>query len=215
MNKIQLNSVIPQVFSSQADQLHSDIWNTDVTFEKGHLYLVEADSGKGKSTFCSYIIGYRHDYSGSVLFDGTDSHTYEVPDWVKIRTFHISHLFQELRLFPELTALENVMIKNSLTGFKSREEIVEWFEELGIGDKLDAKVGRMSFGQQQRVAMIRALVQPFDFILADEPISHLDDHNSSIMGEIMMKEAKKQGAGVIVTSIGKHMDLPYEKTFCL
>jgi ABC-type phosphate/phosphonate transport system ATPase subunit len=92
---------------------------------------------------------------------------------------------------------------------------VEWFEELGIGDKLDAKVGRMSFGQQQRVAMIRALVQPFDFILADEPISHLDDHNSSIMGEIMMKEAKKQGAGVIVTSIGKHMDLPYEKTFCL
>ena len=66
MNKIQLSSVIPQVFSSQADQLHSDIWNTDVTFEKGHLYLVEADSGKGKSTFCSYIIGYRHDYSGSV-----------------------------------------------------------------------------------------------------------------------------------------------------
>ncbi|MCH4183370.1 MAG: ATP-binding cassette domain-containing protein [Prevotella sp.] len=215
MNKIQLSSVIPQVFSFQTSQLHSDIWNTDVSFEKGHLYLVEADSGKGKSTFCSYIIGYRHDYSGSVLFDGANTLSYKVQDWVKIRTAHISHLFQELRLFPELTALENVMIKNSLTGFKSREEIVEWFEVLGIGDKLDAKVGRMSFGQQQRVAMIRALVQPFDFILADEPISHLDDHNSSIMGEIMMKEAKKQGAGVIVTSIGKHMDLPYEKTFCL
>ena len=86
---------------------------------------------------------------------------------------------------------------------------------LGIGDKLDAKIGRMSFGQQQRVAMIRALVQPFDFILADEPISHLDDNNSDIMAEIMMTEAKAQGAGVIITSIGKHMDLPYEKVFKL
>ena len=73
----------------------------------------------------------------------------------------------------------------------------------------------MSYGQQQRVAMIRALVQPFDFLLVDEPISHLDDENSAIMGEIMMEEARRQGAGVIVTSIGKHMSLPYDKTFSL
>ena len=73
----------------------------------------------------------------------------------------------------------------------------------------------MSFGQQQRVAMIRALVQPFDFILVDEPISHLDDTNSRIMGELLMQEAKAQGAGVIVTSIGKHMPLDYEKTYRL
>ncbi len=86
---------------------------------------------------------------------------------------------------------------------------------LGIGDKLNAKIGRMSFGQQQRVAMIRALVQPFDFILVDEPISHLDDTNSDIMAKIMMTEAKAQGAGVIVTSIGKRMNLNYEKTFKL
>ena len=65
------------------------------------------------------------------------------------------------------------------------------------------------------MALIRALVQPFDFILADEPISHLDDNNSRIMGEIMMAEAKAQGAGVIVTSIGKHMNLDYEKTLKL
>ena len=64
-------------------------------------------------------------------------------------------------------------------------------------------------------AMMRALCQPFDFILADEPISHLDDNNSRIMGEIMMREAKEQGAGVIVTSIGKHMDLNYEHIFRL
>ena len=73
------------------------------------------------------------------------------------------------------------------------------------------RIGRMSFGQQQRVALIRALVQPFDFLLVDEPISHLDDKNAVVMAEMMMKEAREQGAGVLVTSIGKHMDLPYER----
>jgi ABC-type lipoprotein export system ATPase subunit len=215
METIKFSSVIPQVFAPRVNELHSDIWNADATFNKGHLYLVEADSGKGKSTFCSYILGYRHDYSGSVMFDEQDTLQFKVADWVDIRKIHVSHLFQELRLFPELTALENVEIKNKLTGFKSREEIVKWFDMLGIGDKLDAKIGRMSFGQQQRVAMIRALVQPFDFLFADEPISHLDDTNSHIMADIMMTEAKKQGAGVIVTSIGKHMDLNYESVFRL
>ena len=149
------------------------------------------------------------------MFDETDTMSFTVKDWVNVRQRHISHLFQELRLFPELTALENVEIKNAITGFKSREEIIEWFDMLGIGDKLNVKIGRMSFGQQQRVAMIRALVQPFDFILVDEPISHLDDTNSDIMAKIMMTEAKAQGAGVIVTSIGKRMNLNYEKTFKL
>lgn len=210
MNSITFLSVLPQVFSRQSD-LQSEIWNTDVTFEKGHLYLIEADSGKGKSTFCSYILGYRHDYSGEVRFDDRVSRVFKVKEWVEIRLRHIAFLFQELRLFPELTAYENVKIKNDLTGTKTREEILNWFERLGIADKVDQKVGLMSFGQQQRVAMMRALAQPFDFILADEPISHLDANNSRIMGEIMMEEAKKQGAGVIVTSIGKHMDLNYEK----
>ena len=214
METIKFCSVLPQVFAQRND-LESEVWNQEIAFEKGHLYLVEADSGKGKSTFCSYVVGYRHDYSGEVLFDDENTHQYKVKDWVEIRKRHISHLFQELRLFPELTAMENVEIKNKLTQFKSREEIVRWFEMLGIGDKVDAKIGKMSFGQQQRVAMIRSLCQPFDFILADEPISHLDDTNSRIMGDIMMEEAHKQGAGVIVTSIGKHMDLPYEHVFKL
>ena len=215
METIRFSSVVHQVFSSIANQLESDIWNTEAVFQKGHLYLVEADSGKGKSTFCSYVVGYRRDYSGHVMFDETDTMSFTVKDWVNVRQRHISHLFQELRLFPELTALENVEIKNAITGFKSREEIIEWFDMLGIGDKLNAKIGRMSFGQQQRVAMIRSLVQPFDFILVDEPISHLDDTNSDIMAKIMMTEAKAQGAGVIVTSIGKRMNLNYEKTFKL
>ena len=185
MKTITFDKIIPNVFSSQQD-IDSEIWNCKAEFEKGKLYLVEAESGKGKSTFCSYILGYRHDYEGTVRFDNVITSEFKVKDWTEIRKKHIAFLFQELRLFPELTAWENVQIKNDITKFKTEKEIKEWFEKLGISDKLESKAGRMSFGQQQRVAMIRALVQPFDFILADEPISHLDDKNSEAMAEIMM-----------------------------
>lgn len=211
MNRIHFKNVVPNVFSERKE-LNSDVWANDIAFEKDKLYLVEADSGKGKSTFCSYIVGYRHDYTGHVYFDDADTIDFSVSQWVDSRHHSISHLFQELRLFPELTAMENVQIKNKLTGFKSEKQILEWFDMLGIADKVNAKAGLMSFGQQQRVAMIRSLVQPFDFILADEPISHLDDRNAEIMASIMMDEAHRQGAGVIVTSIGKHMNLNYERT---
>ena len=214
MDKILFNNVLPHVFENNED-ITSEVWRKDVEFEKGNTYLVEADSGKGKSTFCSYVIGYRHDYSGQILFDDKDIKAMRVADWTNVRKHNISYLFQELRLFPELTAFENVEIKNRLTGFKTKEEIEQMFERLGIMDKLNVKVGLMSFGQQQRVAMIRALVQPFDFILADEPISHLDSRNSQMMGEMMMEEVKRQGAGVIVTSIGKHIEMHYDKVLKL
>lgn len=210
MESIKFRSVCPQVFLHRED-LVSDVWKQDVEFKKGKTYLVEADSGQGKTTFCSYVIGYRHDYQGQILFDEQNVSTYHVKDWVNVRRNHVSCLFQDLRLFPELTAIENVEIKNQLTHHKSHDEIVSWFEMMGIADKLNTQVGLMSFGQQQRVAMIRALVQPFDFILADEPISHLDDQNAEMMGVIMMEEALAQHAGVIVTSIGKHMDLNYDQ----
>ena len=214
MDRIVFENVVPHVFKTVGNMV-SEVWNNNIEFEKNHLYLVEAASGKGKSTFCSYVLGYRHDYSGGIMFDSISTSSLTVADWVRIRERHVSCLFQELRLFPELTAFENVEIKNKLTGYKTRRQILEWFDMLGISDKLDVKIGHMSFGQQQRVAMMRALAQPFDFILADEPISHLDDTNSDTMGRLMMNEAKSQGAAVIVTSIGKHMDLEYEKVFRL
>ena len=210
MNSISLNNTLPNVFLQRTD-IQSDIWRQQVSLEKGQTYLVEASSGTGKSSLCSFIIGYRKDYDGKILFDGKDSRGLSTKDWTELRQRHISMLFQELRLFPELTAMENVEIKNSLTGFKGRKEIEGWFEALGIADKMQSPVRLLSFGQQQRVAMIRALVQPFDFLLADEPISHLDDENSKVMAQIMMEEAHRQGAGVVITSIGKHMDLPYDK----
>ena len=214
MEQITFDHVIPKVFATVED-LNSEIWNSTATFKRGGLYLVEAASGKGKSTFCSYVIGYRNDYTGKILFDNDDIKDYKSGKWSELRRNSISHLFQELRLFPELTAMENVLINNQLTQHSETEKILSWFERLGIPEKTDQKIGMMSFGQQQRVAMMRALAQPFDVLLVDEPISHLADYNSQIMADIMMEEAKKQNACVIVTSIGKHMNLPYDKTYKL
>lgn len=214
MDKIQLKNTLPNVFMTR-DDIHSDIWLQEVEFEKDKLYLVEANSGTGKSSLCSFIYGYRKDYQGQILFDGEDTRSYSISKWTEMRKKHFALLWQELRMFPELTAMENVMIKNKLTGYQNKKQILEWFEMLGISDKINSKMGIMSFGQQQRVAMIRTLCQPFDFVFVDEPISHLDDSNSAIMGEILTTEAKRQGAGIIATSIGKHMELPYDKIFKL
>lgn len=214
MQNITLHQLLPNVFRGRTD-IQSDLWQKDLVLERGRLYLVEAQSGKGKSSFCSFLTGYRNDYAGQILFDTTDTRQLSVVQWSRLRTCSISTVFQELRLFPELTALENVLIKNQLTRYKSVSQIRQWFDALGIGDKLNAPVAQMSYGQQQRVAMIRALVQPMDFLLLDEPVSHLDDENASIMAETMMLEVRSQGAAVVVTSIGKHMLLPYNQTIRL
>ncbi|MBR1594445.1 MAG: ATP-binding cassette domain-containing protein [Alloprevotella sp.] len=214
MNTISLQNTLPEVFAARTD-VRSDVWRQELTFEKGRSYLVEAQSGTGKSSLCSYLTGQRRDYQGTILFDGHDIRSLGVSDWVETRQKHLSHMYQELRLFPELTAMENVQIKNRLTAWKEERDINAWFDALGIGDKKGAKVGRMSFGQQQRVALIRALVQPFDFLILDEPISHLDDENARTMAEILLAEVGKQEAGLIVTSIGKHMDIAYDEVLHL
>ena len=176
MNSIHLQQTLPQVFADR-NSVTSDIWHQDLIFRKGDMYLIEAASGTGKSSLCSYIYGYRNDYQGIINFDETNIKAYSVKQWVDLRKHSLSMLFQDLRIFTELTA----------------------------------KAGKLSFGQQQRVAFIRALCQPFDFIFLDEPISHLDDDNSRIMGELIIGEAEKQQAGVIATSIGKHIELPYQR----
>ena len=183
MEIINLKHTLPKVFVQRTD-LVSDVWNQDVKFVKNKIYLVEANSGTGKSSLCSYIFGYRKDYEGKVMFDNNDISSFTTRQWVDIRQKSLALLWQELRLFPELSAMENVEIKNKLTNYQSHQQIETWFEMLGVADRINAKIGRMSFGQQQRVALIRTLCQPFDFIFVDEPISHLDDMNSKIVSDI-------------------------------
>lgn len=214
MNTITLHNTLPKVFAGRADT-GSEIWLRDVTFERGKHYLISAESGTGKSSLCSYLYGYRTDYSGTMAFDGRDIRQLSVAEWCEVRTHHIAYLAQDMKLFPELTALENIMLKNSITNHKSEQEIVAMMNILGIGEKVNSLVAKLSIGQQQRVAIVRTLCQPCDFILLDEPVSHLDDQNNAIVAQMVMAEAARQGAGVISTSVGNNVKISVDKEFKL
>lgn len=203
--------MLPQVFRS-SEPCGSQVWRSELTFGRGCRVCIAAESGHGKSSLLSFIYGNRSDYDGSILFDGKDIRTFGIADWCRIRRQHIALLPQELRLFPELTALENIDIKNRLTGYQSRARIVEMLGILGIADRADYPCGRMSVGQQQRVAIVRALCQPFDFLLLDEPVSHLDERNNRLVAALVQEEASRLGAGIISTSVGNPLllDSPTE-----
>lgn len=114
MEIIHLRQTLPQVFADR-DAITSDVWHQDLVLRKGERYLIEAASGTGKSSLCSYIYGYRRDYQGIINFDERNIRSLSIHEWVELRKHSLSMLFQELRIFPELTALENVQLKNRLT----------------------------------------------------------------------------------------------------
>lgn len=206
LETIELDGMLPRVFVSESIP-PSDVWKKDLIFHRGTRYLVEAASGGGKSSMCAYIYGARIDYEGYMKFNGEDVSRLGINDWQRIRRNNIAYLPQELSLFPELTALQNIQLKNSLTNHVPEERIEEWLHELGIDSRRDYPIGRMSIGQQQRVGIIRSICQPFDFILLDEPVSHLDEVNNCKAAKMIMEVADSQGAGIISTSVGNPLML--------
>jgi len=214
MKKISLKNTLPCAFAEMTD-IKSDLWRKDACFERGKSYLIKAESGLGKSSLCGYIYGCRADFLGDILFDGKEIKTFSQELWNIFRQRHLSLLFQELRLFPELTAGENIKLKNNLTRHKTDSEIDAMFEQLGIAEHKNRHVGKMSWGQQQRVAIIRSLCQPFEFLFLDEPISHLDDSNAKIVASLVAEEVQQQGAGLIITSIGKDLPMDYTQVLSL
>lgn len=112
-----------------------------------------------------------------------------------------------MRLFPELTAMENIRIKNRLTDFRTEAEILDMMRRLELEEKVNSPAGLLSVGQQQRVAIIRALCQPFDFLLIDEPVSHLDARNNRTVAQLIEEAAIAANAAVIATSVGNKITL--------
>lgn len=208
IDTITLEGVLPRVFLNESIP-PSDVWNSTLVFERGHFYNVEARSGGGKSSLCAFLYGTRSDYEGKILFDDTDARSISIAEWQELRQWRLAYVPQELGLFPELTALENIRLKNNLTNCQTEKRIEEWLQRLGIDSRSHYPVGRMSVGQQQRVALIRALCQPFNFLLLDEPVSHLDRENNRIAAEIIMEEARSLDAAVIATSVGNPLLLEY------
>ncbi len=211
---IRLDKMLPRVFVNERIP-ESGVWESDLTLRRGVHYLIEAASGGGKSSMCAYIYGSRDDYEGRLFFNGKNVREFTVAEWQEIRRRHIAYLPQELDLFPELTAWENIQLKNRLTDHVDNSTIEGWLHELGIARRRDYPVGRMSIGQQQRVAIIRSLCQPFDFILLDEPVSHLDEGNNRIAASMIMREAERQGASVVSTSVGNPLALEEAKKLSL
>lgn len=203
---ITLDKVLPRVFlGSEHDSpvCDSEVWLRHLTLRRdAGAYLVEAESGTGKSSLCSFVYGNRRDYSGHILFDDRDLASLSMGEWCEIRRRHIALLPQEMRLFPELTAMENIQIKNRLTDACSEAEIRRRLEALEIEHKADTPAALLSIGQQQRVAIVRALCQPFDFLILDEPVSHLDRRNNLIVAAIIADAARDAEAAVITTSVG-------------
>jgi ABC-type lipoprotein export system ATPase subunit len=201
---IRLEKLIPLPLLEQ-DTAGSGVWEVEsVLFEKGKKYIVEAPSGKGKTSLLSVIYGLRKDYRGEVFLDSQNISGFSGKNWSKIRKKDLSFIFQGLELFDRLTALENIQLKNSITGHKTRKEIERMAERMGIGDFLHKKSGILSFGQQQRVAVLRALCQPFSYLLADECFSHIDRENSQHAFRLITEECERQGAGLILTSLSKN-----------
>lgn len=137
IDRIQLENVLPEVFAARiAPRRESEIWMLDLSFEKGRRYLVSASSGAGKTSLCAYICGIRSDYRGRIMFDGRDIRTISQADWNDIRQSAIAWLPQDARLFPTLTAVENVMLKASLTKYRNEKEARWMLAELGLDPSL-------------------------------------------------------------------------------
>ena len=211
---IKIDKVIPDFFgNSFSKDEPTDVWGRELTFARGKTYLIEAASGRGKSSLCSFIYGLRSDYAGCIEFLDSKGETISTAqkDLCGIRRTMLAMMFQEHRIFPELTAVENVLLKNQLTDYFTEKEIRERLTTLGLEERLDTPCGKLSLGQQQRVAFVRLLAQPADFIILDEPVSHLDADNARTMGAMLRERQLADGMGIIVTSIGQRLPYEYDK----
>jgi len=188
----------------------SNIWRSNQEFIHGKRYLVIAPSGKGKSTFLHILYGLRSDFNGTVLHEGKDSKSFSLDVWADLRQESLSLVFQDLRLFPDLTALENILLQQQLHPKIDEQQIRGMAERLGVEGLLDRKASTLSYGQQQRMALIRSLARPFKMLLLDEPFSHLDQANTQIAIELINEAVKREQAGVILVSLGEHYDMDWD-----
>jgi len=195
-----IQNLLPSYFD-ETRKAGSDIWGKELYFRKGEYIKIIAPSGSGKTSLVLFLYGMRSDYTGSISYHDKDIRDLSPEKFSGYRTNSISIVFQDLRLFPDQTVWDNIEIKRQLNPYHGPERIKEMATRLGIADKLDSLSGNCSYGEQQRVAIIRSLVQPYDFLLLDEPFSHLDNDNAEKAMQLMDEESKKRGAGILFANL--------------
>jgi ABC-type lipoprotein export system ATPase subunit len=210
---ITLKQVKPFPLIDAGINVNSNVFNTNGVFKKGKKYLVTAPSGKGKSTFLHLIYGLRNDYEGDIFTEEKNIKQYSPDTWADLRQKQFAIVFQDLRLFLNMTGLENIKIKQDLTGTPSVSEVEKWVERLGLAKVIHQKCETMSYGQRQRVAIIRALCQPFEYLFLDEPFSHLDKENIKIASDLILERCKMYDAGLIMVSLGDTYFFDYDECY--
>jgi ABC-type lipoprotein export system ATPase subunit len=202
LNKLDLvlNNIIPTKIKKD-DLAKSSIWNKKKVFIRGGFYLVRSVSGKGKSTLINFLSGKRDDFIGKYFQDNQDCQLFNKSDWIQKRKNEIALVSQDLKLISSLSVLDNLTLKIELTNFIKIENIDQYLKQLGIQELKYKKCSSLSMGQQQRVAIIRSILQPFKWVLLDEPFSHLDEKNKKLSLDFVINHAQKQNAGIIISTL--------------
>ena len=207
---IQLETIVPLPLKDKLLLRPSDIWNKNISFKEGEWIKIKAPSGTGKTTFIHCLYSLRTDYDGAILWNNKNLKNYNTTDLAAIRQQEVSIVFQDLRLFPQLTAKENIEINRVLQEPYYNEVVIDTMaEQLGITHILHQKAGICSYGEQQRIAIIRSLVQPFKWLLMDEPFSHLDEANTLKASNLIATECTKRNAGFILTDLEDDTNFKY------
>ena len=184
--------------------------------EKGQFVAIIGPSGSGKSTLLHILGGVDRPTGGKVYMNGQDVYQRSEDQLAIFRRREVGLIYQFYNLIPVLNVTENITLPVLMDGRKvNQERLQEMLQTLGLQGREKHLPNQLSGGQQQRVAFIRCMCQPFDFILLDEPVSHLDAANGELLSGMLLEEAQAQGAGIVVTSVGSRLGLPYHKTLTL
>jgi len=175
----------------------------DMKIERGEIVSIVGPSGAGKTTFLQILGTLDRPDSGTIIYEGVNVNLLKEKQLSKFRNQNIGFVFQFHHLLPEFTALENVCIPAfvaNLSRAKAESKAREILHFLSLDERLDHKPGELSGGEQQRVAVARALINDPSVILADEPSGNLDSQNKMELHELFfsLREKFKQ-TFVIVT----------------
>jgi lipoprotein-releasing system ATP-binding protein len=175
----------------------------NLTIQRGELIAVIGASGAGKSTLLHILGLLERPTKGSVLFEGRDLFQLSEAAQAEFRNRRIGFVFQFHHLLPEFTALENACMPALIQRRQPAEverEAVAILNEVGLGARLQHKPGELSGGEQQRVAVARALLQKPDLVLADEPTGNLDTHTGEALFSLMRELNKARGTTFVIVT---------------
>ncbi len=173
----------------------------DLTVDRGDFLIIHGSSGSGKTTLLLTLGGMLRPTVGNILFQGTDIYSLRTGKRAQYRRRHLGFMFQKFFLVPYLTARDNIRFPLALRGTPadSEERVREVAERLRIAHRLEHLPAHLSVGEQQRVAMARAIVAEPEIILADEPTGNLDRENRRILAQFLQDE-NGQGRTIVVVT---------------